>query len=59
MVVAVIEDVFGLRQARTIPGIAHYTSNLTQTLQAFSRHIEEKFHPFTSTVGTNDGPIAE
>jgi hypothetical protein len=59
MTVALIEDVFGLRQARAIPGIAHYTSNLTQTLQAYCRHIEETFRPFSSAVEPKDNPIAE
>lgn len=49
MTVAIIEEVFGPHPR--IPGIAHFTSNLTQALQAYSRNVEQKLHPFAVKIG--------
>jgi hypothetical protein len=47
----IVEEVFGKRECREIPGIAHFASNLTQMLQHYSRSIEELLLPFALEIG--------
>ncbi|MGH7032705.1 MAG: hypothetical protein ACREFL_03115 [Stellaceae bacterium] len=52
MTIWVIEQAFGKKPK--IPGIAHFASNLTQILQAYSRTIEASFYPFAEKIGCPD-----
>jgi hypothetical protein len=49
MTFTIIEEVFGANPK--IPDIAHYASNLSQTLQSYSQQVEDMLHPFALKIG--------